>query len=224
MMDKLVWFFFIRRLFFGENEIAVRVPSLLKLLVKEVSFKLLHNIFSYSTSIISSNSPCLHVFFRSWTLFTSSSSSALFSGALMIIIIMRRPSFSCPSFLSLPHCTPLKRWVTPETALLSVTRFQRSCVLVPFKICFSSPFSNTSCCTTWWQPTAWFVFPCAEGIKACFHLWSWHKANSCFALWLATETVCIQSLLSWSWPQILNRPCQRSSCPAMSSPFQRMGW
>lgn len=43
----------------------MRVPSLLKLLVKEVSFKLLHNIFSYSTSIISSNSPCLHVFFFS---------------------------------------------------------------------------------------------------------------------------------------------------------------
>lgn len=138
MMDKLVWFFFIRRLFFGENEIAVRVPSLLKLLVKEVSFKLLRNTFSYSTSITSSNSLCLHVFFRSWTLFTSSSSSALFSGALKIIIIMPRPSFLCPSFLSLPHCTPLKRWVRPEKALLSVTRFQRSCVLVPFKIFFFS--------------------------------------------------------------------------------------
>lgn len=62
--DGQIGFFFIRRLFFGENEIAVRVPSLLKLLVKEVSFKLLHNIFSYSTSIISSNSPCLHVFFQ----------------------------------------------------------------------------------------------------------------------------------------------------------------
>lgn len=38
MILKPFFFFGIRALFFGENEIAVRVPSLFKLLIKEVSF------------------------------------------------------------------------------------------------------------------------------------------------------------------------------------------
>lgn len=38
LIKKLQFLSFFRALFFGENEIAVRVPSLFKLLIKEVSF------------------------------------------------------------------------------------------------------------------------------------------------------------------------------------------
>lgn len=210
----------------------MRVPSLLKLLVKEVSFKLLHNIFSYSTSIISSNSPCLHVFFfqvlnpfyifQLFSIILWSFEDYYYYASAIVLMSIISIATSLYTIKKVGHAWDGSALGHPFS---TGDRLVTGCnVLVPFKSCFSSPFSNTSCCTTWWQPTAWFVFLCAEGIKACFHLWSWHTANSCFALWLATETVCIQSLLSWSWPQILNRPCQRSSCPAMSSPFQRMGW